>query len=166
MHFTIKQPDKQARKLLIFISFFMVILSVITSGLIIQVHPSNLFNQSSKKDVRQSEEKEDRSKFYELDKIVNSSSVGNQTMGHEDYLGLVEGKATLEGLISIYGLPTHVIGASEGDEYLEACFSTDEIDYSVDLVFVKKETGFGDWVLETKSVVENEGIDLYEYSAP
>lgn len=101
-----------------------------------------------------------------LDEIIQSVTLGNQTMSYEDYQSLVVGKATFEGLLAKYGAPSHSTNLSENDEYLQVTFPTTDDGYSSDLTFKYKESGFGNWILDTKSVVETDGISFSEYTAP
>ncbi|EOI00720.1 hypothetical protein UAY_01823 [Enterococcus moraviensis ATCC BAA-383] len=107
---------------------------------------------------------EPRKEFFIIDTIINSHEIGNQVMSYKDYQSFVEGKLTLEGIVTKYGVPSHVIGGEEGDSHIEVCYPTDETGYSADLVFENKKTGFGDWVLSKKSVVETDGIGFEKYT--
>ncbi|WP_086349907.1 hypothetical protein [Candidatus Enterococcus clewellii] len=117
-------------------------------------------------DSSQSSKNNDRTNYFELDKIVNDIQPGSQTMSYEDFEGLVIQKATLEGLIAKFGLPSHVIGADEGDTTMQVCFPTTENDYSADLTFEHQSgNGFGSWILSKKDAVATDGIGFDKYIA-
>lgn len=100
-----------------------------------------------------------------LDEIIQSVTLGNQTMSYNDYQSLVIGKATFEGLLAKYGAPSHATNLSEGDDYLQVTFPTTDEGYSSDLTFKFEERSFGNWVLDTKNVVETDGISFSKYKA-
>ncbi|WP_301389226.1 hypothetical protein [Enterococcus entomosocium] len=122
-------------------------------------------SQTTKSESKKNEQK-DRSKFYNIDKIVENSTIGNETMTLEDYEGFAVNAFMLEGAVHKFGLPSHVIGAMEGDETMEVTYPTNEDGYSVGLIFKYDPTGFGDWKLHEKYVVETDGIGFSEYTKP
>ncbi|MGK9328872.1 hypothetical protein [Melissococcus plutonius] len=105
-----------------------------------------------------------RDKFYELDKVVAKVTPGNKKISQSDYNNIPESGTTLEGLITSYGVPSHVNGSDDkGDIQMEVCFPTDKDEYSVDLIFEKKHSSFGEWLIKKKSIVETKGISLKKY---
>lgn len=125
---------------------------------------ASIFLLSGCADKKTESESKDDSKFYTIDEIAENGVIGNSIFDSQTYKGLVVGKATLEGIIGTYGLPTHVIGAKKGDSNLEATWDSNEYKYSIGLKFKKKTGNYGDWVLDDKYVVETAGIDFSEYT--
>lgn len=102
-------------------------------------------------------------KFYELNKIKEEYTPGNQTLTIDHYKSFAEGALTLEGVIMKFGMPTNAIGAEEGDSNMEVIYPTDEKGHSVGLIFKKGSSNFGEWVLKEKYVVETDGVSIAEY---
>lgn len=119
-----------------------------------------------KKSSEKEKKKEDRSKFYIIDNLVKDTNIGTEVMNINDYDGFAINGFLLEGAINKFGLPSHVIGSMEGDETMEVTYPSDEEGYSVGLIFEYKPSGFGDWKLKEKYVVETDGIGFSEYTKP
>ncbi|UDM79558.1 hypothetical protein [Vagococcus fluvialis] len=108
--------------------------------------------------------KEDnRSSFYELDKIVDESEIGTKTIDYEAYQSFTENVLTLEGAVYSYGVPTNVIGAEKGDKYMEVIYPSNEYGNSIGLKFEYSPSSLGNWKLTEKYVVKTEGVSIPEY---
>lgn len=167
----IKRTKKTKSLLVILFSFILVVIGAInmptsTSGESQSTTKENLKGSQPSESDSETNSKEDRSKFYNLDKIVENSAIGNETMTQEDYEGFAVGAFMLEGAIQKFGLPSHVTGAMEGDETMEVTYPTNEDGYSIGLIFKYDPNGFGDWKLHEKYVVETDGIGFSEYTKP
>lgn len=139
------------KKLKVFLAFLVVLLA---------------FSGCSSSDKTESRSN-DRSEFYTIDALVkNSSNVGSGLMDSSDYNGFALNGFTLEGAIAKFGLPSHVTGSMEGDELMEVTYPSNESGYSIGLIFEYKPSGFGDWKLKEKYVVETDGIGFSEYTEP
>lgn len=168
----IKKNKVKNSLLVMLCSFILVVFGAMNMPTEASVESQNT-EETDKNDSSSSESEsssvanEDRSKFYIIDKIVNESkTIGTETMTLEDYEGFAINGFMLEGAIYKFGLPSHVIGAMEGDETMEVTYPTDEDGYSVGLIFKYDPTGYGDWKLHEKYVVETDGIGFSKYTKP
>lgn len=167
----IKRTKKTKSLLVILCSFILTIVAAVNmppSGNSESKNTAKVSSESSQSSESESNtvEQEDRSKFYNIDKIVKNSPIGNETMTQQDYEEFAVNAFTLEGAIQKFGLPSHVTGAGEGDETIEVTYPTNEDGYSAGLIFKYEPSGFGDWKLHEKYVVETDGIGFSEYTRP